>query len=94
MTCDGDHLDVPNPDVPLLQLENCEDANDMNMQSKRLAQRMITGDYYDPPEAPRLHINYCQKSYQLPTIASRMKQVTKIDFYYSRFNSFIYVLMS
>ncbi|CAH1105381.1 unnamed protein product [Psylliodes chrysocephalus] len=74
MTCDGDHLDVPNPDVPLLQLENCEDANDMNMQSKRLAQRMITGDYYDPPEAPRLHINYCQKSYQLPTIASRMKQ--------------------
>ncbi|CAG9855588.1 unnamed protein product [Phyllotreta striolata] len=74
VTCDGDHLTCATPEVPLLNLDNCKEIIDGNADNKQLVHRMITGDYYDQPLAPRLNMNYSQKSYQLPTIASRMKQ--------------------
>ncbi|KAG5888434.1 hypothetical protein JTB14_020209 [Gonioctena quinquepunctata] len=53
-------------------------------RSAGMRQNVNAECYYDPPEAPRTSQSCCYRNYELPTIASKMKQVAKS--YLSTFN--------
>lgn len=67
------------PDKPIQGLDNRGD------ESSTLTRDKITQneDVYEPPEAPRT-VSCYSKNYELPTIASRMKQAAK--YYLNTFN--------
>lgn len=74
--------DVPPLKLPLKVDQFCETQPNF-IQSDRCHKITQNEGCYDPPEAPRTISSYI-KNYELPTIASRMKQAAK--YYMNTFN--------
>ncbi|XP_023027721.2 uncharacterized protein [Leptinotarsa decemlineata] len=68
--------DVPPLNIPNQKTNRLSNEN-VKCSSEGVRQHIDPDCYYDPPEAPRTVQSCCYRSYELPTIASKMKQVAK-----------------
>lgn len=77
-----EEVQVEMDEIPPLKI--AEELNQyINYQRDRCDKTTQNIDAYDPPEAPRT-ISCYSKNYELPTIASKMKQAAK--YYLNTFN--------
>lgn len=78
----ADTGDVPPIKIPD-QINQCVDTQMDIIYSMRCDKTTQNEEIYEPPEAPRT-VSCYSKNYELPTIASRMKQAAK--YYLNTFN--------